>query len=83
MRPTAAEVARTLARGRLSGTLEFADGPQVTAFHHATDRFGRLLVLSRDAEDPQTALGRRGGAPHVELTVDDVPRGRGRPASAA
>ncbi|WP_199042720.1 hypothetical protein [Glycomyces salinus] len=63
MRPTAAEVARTLARGRLSGTLEFASGPPVTAFHHATDRFGRLLVLSRDAEDPQTALGHRAGAP--------------------
>lgn len=79
MRPTAAEVARTLASGRLKGTLEFSDGPPVTAFRHATDRFGRLLVLSRDADEPKTGLRHRTGAPHVELTVEDVPPSRGAP----
>lgn len=81
MRPTAAEVARTLARGRLEGTVKFADGTALTAIQHATDRSGRPLLLSRRGDGLAEALLARTGpdAPRVWLTVDDVPPVPGAP----
>ncbi len=81
MRPTAAEVARTLARGRLEGTVKFADGTALTAIKHATDRSGRPLLLSRRGDGLAEALLARTGAeaPRVWLSVDDVPPFPGAP----
>ncbi|SDD37640.1 hypothetical protein [Glycomyces harbinensis] len=80
MRPSAAEVARTLARGRLKGALRFADGIPVTGFHHATDRTGRPLLLAAPGDEITGRLRESGAAPDVSLTVDDVPPLRGAPS---
>ncbi|THV27290.1 DUF2470 domain-containing protein [Glycomyces paridis] len=82
MRPTAAEVARTLARGRLEGTLKFADGSEVGGFGHATDRSGRPLLLARGGGDLAKALHARAGSGdrRARLTVDDVPPVPGAPS---
>lgn len=80
MRPSAAEVARTLARGRLKGTVRFADGGSATAFHHATDRTGRPLLLSNHDDELAAALRKRSNAPEVRLAVDDVPPLPGAPS---
>ncbi|MCD0443950.1 hypothetical protein LO763_09970 [Glycomyces sp. A-F 0318] len=79
MRPSAAEVARTLARGRLGGVLRFADGAPVTGFHHATDRIGRPLLLAAPGDGLAARL-RASGPAEVRLTVDDVPPHRGAPS---
>ncbi|GAA1666414.1 hypothetical protein GCM10009830_10090 [Glycomyces endophyticus] len=79
MRPSAAETARTLARGRLTGLVRFDDGVAVTGVRHATDRLGRPLLLAPAGEELATRL--RGlDAPRVSLSVDDVPPRPGAPS---
>lgn len=71
-----AEVARTLARGRLPGVLRIAEHPDPFAVHHATDGSGRPLLLFRDDADvAELAAGRQ----PVTLTVRDRPPVPGAP----
>ncbi|WP_112134075.1 DUF2470 domain-containing protein [Glycomyces dulcitolivorans] len=79
MRPSAAETARTLARGRLPGLVRFDDGVAVTGVQHATDRRGRPLLLAPAGEELATRLQGR-EAPRVSLSVDDVPPRLGAPS---
>ncbi|GAA2304925.1 hypothetical protein GCM10009853_072470 [Glycomyces scopariae] len=79
MRPSAAETARTLARGRLHGLVRFDDGAAVTGVQHATDRLGRPLLLVPAGEELAAVLRGR-EAPRVSLSVDDVPPRFGAPS---
>jgi hypothetical protein len=47
----------------------------VTGIRHATDQYGRVLVLSRRGDGLEASLRQAEGAvsPHVRLTVDDMP----------
>jgi hypothetical protein len=65
MRPSPAEIARTLVRGRLPGLLHLPGRPEPVAMPHATDRTGRPLVLVRDGDDLVAAA--------AALSVEDVP----------
>jgi hypothetical protein len=71
MRPSRAEIARTLARGRLPGRLRLDGRPEPAPVHHATDRTGRPLLLVRDDGDLDAAM--RDGRPAVTLSVVDIP----------
>ncbi|WP_432826382.1 DUF2470 domain-containing protein [Dactylosporangium sp. CA-092794] len=74
MGPTRAEVARTLAYGRLPGKLQRAGSWDVVPVAHATDSAGRPLLLARTgsgADRDLSDLARRRST--VVLTVDDVP----------
>jgi uncharacterized protein DUF2470 len=77
MRPSRAEVARTLARGRLPGRLRLDGLPAPAPVTHATDRTGRPLLLVRDGDDLDTALP---ASPGVTLSVEDVPPVDGAPS---
>ncbi|HEY8472856.1 MAG TPA: DUF2470 domain-containing protein [Natronosporangium sp.] len=66
MKPSPAEIARTLVRGRLPGRLQLAGETAPTGLAHAADRAGRPLILVRDSDQPPPA----GPA---TLTVVDVP----------
>lgn len=82
MRPTAAEIARTLVRGRLKGALRFTDGTSQTRLCHATDRVGRPMLLSARGNGLAKRLraSALGEPPHVWLTVDDLPPIKGSPS---
>ena len=69
MRPTAAEVARTLASGRLEGTAHVRGYPARVKVRHATPADGRPLLLTGLATDLATRLT---PGPMV-LSVDDLP----------
>jgi hypothetical protein len=73
MKPSPAEIARTLARGRLPGSLQPAGRTEPVAVDHAIDRTGRPLILVRDGDrlDP--------GGP-ATLSVADVPPLPGAPS---
>jgi hypothetical protein len=83
MRPSAAEVARTLARGRLPGLVRFGDadpgGVAVAGVKHATDRLGRPILLTSAGEEFATRLHGL-EAPRISLTVDDAPPRPGSPS---
>ena len=66
MKPSPAEIARTLACGRIPGRLHPAGHLEPVVVDHATDRAGRPLILVRDGDDLET-----GGA--VTLSAEDVP----------
>lgn len=74
MQPSPAEVARTLAAGRLTGTVQIACDPTRHRVRHATDCAGRLLLLSRAGSE----LGGTDEAA-VSLRVEDVPPVDGAP----
>jgi hypothetical protein len=82
MSPTFAEVARTLARGRLPGLIRVAGWAQPLAVQHATDCAGRPMVLARSGGDLSRALGAVDGRKRVAalLSVDDRPPVDGAPA---
>jgi len=92
MRPSAAETARTLARGRLPGLVRIGDaspgassgGPfgdlPVAGIQHATDRLGRPLLLAPAGEELATRLARAEGPVRLSLSVDDVPPRPGAPS---
>ncbi|MEV4533296.1 DUF2470 domain-containing protein [Asanoa sp. NPDC049518] len=69
MRPTAAEVARTLASGRLEGTAHVKGYPARVRVRHATPADGHPLVLTALGTDLATRLAT---GPMV-LSVDDLP----------
>ena len=72
MRPSPAELARTLIAGRSPATVRLACRPGVLAVRHATDCAGRRLLLAR-ADEPlaRALLGSR--PPAVVLQATDVP----------
>lgn len=78
MQASPAEVARTLASGRLLGTVQVACRPGPYRVRHATDRAGRLLLLSRAGGELAEALAPQEVA--VVLHVDDVPPVPGAPS---
>lgn len=67
MTPSHAEVARTLAHGRLPGRLRIGRATEPATLPHATDRSGRPLILASDRTVPGPA------GPQVVLSVEDVP----------
>ncbi|MDG4821472.1 DUF2470 domain-containing protein [Asanoa sp. WMMD1127] len=69
MRPTAAEVARTLASGRLEGTAHVRGYPGRVKVRHATPADGHPLLLVSQGTEQATALTT---GPMV-LSVDDIP----------
>jgi hypothetical protein len=75
MAPSQAEVARTLATGRLAGSLRVAGWPQPLPASHATDCAGRPMVLARVGTDVARALGAVDSRRRVAalLTVEDRP----------
>ncbi|GAA1846284.1 DUF2470 domain-containing protein [Asanoa iriomotensis] len=75
MRPTAAEVARTLANGRLEGTAHIRGYPGRVKVRHATPADGHPLLLVALGTDLATALtsGAAARSGPMVLSVDDVP----------
>ncbi|MEE6260708.1 DUF2470 domain-containing protein [Plantactinospora sonchi] len=92
MQPSPAEVARTLAAGRLAGTAQVAYRPGPHQVRHATDPSGRVLLLVSVVSDLAAALrpaGPPGAAGHpagdgrgaaVVLDVRDLPPSAGAPS---
>jgi hypothetical protein len=73
MRPSAAEVARTVISGQVPATLRVACRPGPIPVRHATDCVGRPLVLAR-LDDPLLAVLRdHRQPPAVVLHASDVP----------
>jgi hypothetical protein len=66
MKPSPAEIARTLTRGRLPGRLQPAGHAAPLALAHATDRTGRPLILLPGGDQVEAGAG-------ATLTVVDVP----------
>ncbi|MEN3615144.1 DUF2470 domain-containing protein [Plantactinospora sp. ZYX-F-223] len=81
MQPSSAEVARTLAAGRLPGTAQAAYRPGPHQVRHATDSSGRVLLLVSIVSDLAAALrptrDSRGTA--LVLDVRDLPPAAGAP----
>jgi hypothetical protein len=80
MGPSVAEVARTLLRGRLRGSLRVNGLPEPDQTSHATDCAGLPMILVRRGGRLDTVLcavgdGQRGAAtaPRIALRVEDVP----------
>ncbi|MEV0720586.1 DUF2470 domain-containing protein [Asanoa sp. NPDC050611] len=82
MRPTAAEVARTLANGRLEGTAHVRGYPGRVKVRHATPADGHPLLLVGLGTDLATALtsGPAVRSGPMVLSVDDVPPLPGAPS---
>jgi hypothetical protein len=82
MQPSPAEIARTLATGRLAGTVQVAYHPWRYPVRHAIDRAGQVLLLSRAGGEVAAALEPRDGSDDVAvvLTVPDVPPVDGAPS---
>ncbi|MEV1287603.1 DUF2470 domain-containing protein [Micromonospora sp. NPDC049679] len=82
MPPTPAEVARTLAAGRLPGTAHVAFRPGPHPVRHVTDPLGRVLLLTPSESAPARALRPAPGADDVAVVLDvpDVPPVPGAPS---
>ncbi|BCJ63322.1 DUF2470 domain-containing protein [Polymorphospora rubra] len=82
MQPSPAEVARTLAAGRLAGTAHVACRPGPHPVRHVTDPSGRLLLLTRAGTLSANALHPSDGADDVAVVLDvpDVPPVTGSPS---
>ncbi|ROT31186.1 DUF2470 domain-containing protein [Micromonospora sp. HM5-17] len=82
MQPSPAEVARTLAVGRLAGTAQVAYRPGPHQVRHATDPAGRVLLLVSIVSDLAAALRPRGGTSGVATVLDvrDLPPAAGAPS---
>lgn len=74
MQPTAAEIARTLARGHLEATAHIACRPGPLPVRHATDCVGRPLLLVRTGDPVAGALSPRPGARDVAVVVSATDR---------
>ncbi|WP_326552855.1 DUF2470 domain-containing protein [Micromonospora sp. NBC_01813] len=82
MQPSPAEIARTLAAGRLPGTAHVACRPGPHAVAHATDPMGRILILANDTTDPiAAALRPVAGTDDTAMVIEvtDVPPVAGSP----
>lgn len=81
MQPSSAEVARTLAAGRLAGIARVAYRPGPHQVRHAADPSGRILLLVSIVSDLAAALRPVPGAPGPALVLDvrDLPPGAGAP----
>jgi hypothetical protein len=71
MGPSAAEVTRTLLRGRLRGSLRVNGLPEPEPVSHATDCAGLPMILVRQGGRLDTVLDT--SAPRIVLRVEDVP----------
>jgi hypothetical protein len=82
MQPSPAEVARTLAAGRLPGTAHIACRPSPHRVRHATDATGRVLMLVPAGGEVADSLRPVEGADDVAVVLDvrDVPPVAGSPA---
>ncbi|MEJ3747766.1 DUF2470 domain-containing protein [Actinomycetes bacterium KLBMP 9797] len=82
MQPSPAEVARTLAAGRIAGSAHIACRPGPHRVRHAADHAGRVLLLVPADSDLARALRPTDGADDtaVVLDVQDVPPVAGAPA---
>lgn len=81
MQPSPAEIARTLAAGRLPGTAHVACRPGPLAVRHATDPMGRILLLTTGSDPIAGALRPVDGADDVAVVLEatDVPPVAGSP----
>src|SRR5262245_7733812 len=81
MQPNPAEVARTLAAGRLVGTIQIAGRPAPYRVRHATDCSGQVLLLSRTGGELAEALFPASGMADIAavLAVADAPPVAGAP----
>ena len=81
MQPSPAEVARTLAAGRLPGDAHIACRPSPQRVRHATDATGRVLMLVPAGGDLADSLRPAEGADDVAVVLDvqDVPPVAGSP----
>jgi hypothetical protein len=83
MSPSAAETARTLARGRLLGAIHVRAYPSRLRVRHATPADGHPLLLTRTGGELATALAPPPGEDEsaaLVLSVDDVPPVAGAPS---
>lgn len=85
MRPSPAEVARTITHGRLRGSLRIGTTAKLTNVCHASDTAGRPLTLVRDGDPLSHAFPRAGDepGPKAELYVRDLAPVNGAPALGA
>jgi hypothetical protein len=72
MRPSAAELARTLISGRVPATARLACRPGVVSVRHATNCSGRPLLLAR-LDDPLVRALRGRRPPTIVLQASDAP----------
>lgn len=72
MRPSAAELARTLISGRVPATARLASRPGALQVRHATDCSGRPLLLAR-LDDPLVRALRGRRPPSIVLQATDAP----------
>lgn len=82
MRPSPAEVARTLASGYLPGSLQVAYRPGAYQVRHITDPAGRVLLLVSIVSNLALALRPAARADDVAVVLDvrDLPPGAGAPS---
>ncbi|MFD0972650.1 DUF2470 domain-containing protein [Plantactinospora endophytica] len=82
MQPSPAEVARTLAAGRLAGTAQVAYRPGPHQVRHATDPSGRMLLLVSVVNNLAAALRPTSGGRGTALVLDvrDLPPAAGAPS---
>ena len=80
MRPSTAEIARTLAAGHLPATLQVACGPGPLPLAYATDCAGQPLLLVRAGGPLASALPFGEGDVAAVLAVTDEPPVAGAPA---
>jgi putative heme iron utilization protein len=80
MRPSPAEIVRTLVAGRLPGLVHLACRPGLHHARHATDAEGRVLLLVPVVSDLAAALGAEDRAVAVVLDVLDLPPAAGAPS---
>ncbi|MEU6075194.1 DUF2470 domain-containing protein [Micromonospora sp. NPDC047074] len=82
MRPSPAEIVRTLVSGRLPGLVHVAHRPGPHQVRHATDPDGRVLLLVPVVSDLAAALRPAAGDSDVALVLDvlDLPPAAGAPS---
>ncbi|RIV38349.1 DUF2470 domain-containing protein [Micromonospora radicis] len=82
MRPSPAEIVRTLVAGRLPGLVHLACRPGLHHVRHVTDPDGRVLLLVPVVSDLVPALRPRDGADAVAAVLDvlDLPPVAGAPS---
>ncbi|MFI7488237.1 DUF2470 domain-containing protein [Micromonospora echinaurantiaca] len=82
MRPSPAEIVRTLVAGRLPGLVHVAHRPGPHHVRHVTDQEGRVLLLVPVVSDLAAALRPAGGDTDVPAVLDvlDLPPSAGAPS---